>query len=170
MILMTGGHTVYIETTQGRAEEKQMNTMLRWSPARQFHFHQTADDLFERFVGSAPVEPARPASWLPAAEGRIEDDTYVLRLALPGIDPKDVAVSLMDNVLTIKGERKDDPDTAGKDYFVHEVVYGSFQRDFTLPEGVDAAQVKAQSANGMLEVRVPAPRASAPRMIEVTAA
>ena len=147
-----------------------MNTMLRWSPTRQFHFHQTDENLFERFVGRATDEAAQRSSWLPAAEGRIEDGTYVIQLALPGVDPKDVGVSLMDNVLTLKGERKADHDTTGKDYFVREVAYGTFQRDFTLPEGVDAAHVEAKYANGMLEVRIPAPRAAGPRMIEVKAA
>jgi HSP20 family protein len=148
-----------------------MNTMLRWSPTRQFHFHQAADNLLERFIGGAAADEAvQRSSWLPAAEGRIEDGTYVIQLALPGVDPKDVGVSLMDNVLTIKGERKADHDTAGKDYFVREVAYGAFQRDFALPEGVDTAQVEAKYANGMLEVRVPAPRAATPRMIEVKAA
>src|SRR5947199_8802516 len=60
----------------------------------------------------------------------------------------------MDNVLTVKGERKADHDTAGKAYFVREVAYGAFERNFTLPEGVDAAQVEAKYARGMLEVRV----------------
>ena len=100
---------------------------------------------------------------------RMENGTYVIQLALPGVDPKDVEVSWMDNVLTVKGERKADQDTTGKDYFVREVAYGAFQRSFELPEGVDAAEVKAKHANGMLEVRVPAPRAAKPRMIEVTA-
>jgi HSP20 family protein len=146
-----------------------MNTMLRWSPTRQFHFHHDVDDLSERFFGGATDEAALQ-SWLPAAEGRMEDGTYVIQLALPGVDPKDVKVSLMDNVLTVKGERKADHDTAGKDYFVREVAYGAFQRDFALPEGVDATQVEAKYANGMLEMRVPAPRAATPRMIEVKAA
>jgi HSP20 family protein len=79
-------------------------------------------------------------------------------------------VSLMDNSLTIKGERKANHESAGKDYFVHEVMYGAFERSVMLPEGVDAAQVEAKYANGMLEVRVPAPRAATPRMIEVKAA
>jgi HSP20 family protein len=147
-----------------------MNTMLRWSPTRQFHFHHDVDDLFERFSGGDMNETAQRQSWLPAAEGRIEDGTYVIQFALPGVDPKDVEVSLMDNVLTVKGERKADHDTVGKDYFVREVAYGAFQRDFALPEGVDAAHVKAKYANGMLEVRVPAPHAATPRMIEVKAA
>jgi len=148
-----------------------MNTMLRWSPARKFHFHHDVDDLFLRVFDGATDEAAqRAASWLPAAEGRIEDGTYVIQLALPGVDPKNVAVSLMDNVLTVKGERQADPDTAGRDYFVREVAYGAFQRSFALPEGVDDAHVEAKSVNGMLEVRVPAPRAATPRTIEVKAA
>jgi len=79
-------------------------------------------------------------------------------------------MSVMDNFLTVKGERKANHDSAGKDYFVCEVAYGAFERSVTLPEGVDAAQVEATYANGRLEVRVPAPRAAVPRMIEVKAA
>ncbi len=142
-----------------------MNSMLRWSPTRQFHLHHEVDPLFERFLDGA----AQRSSWVPAAEGRIEDGTYVIQLALPGVDPKDVQVSLMDNVLTVKGERKADHDT-GKDYFVREVAYGAFQRNFTLPEGVDAAQVEAKYTQGMLELRVPAPQVATPRTIEVKAA
>ena len=147
-----------------------MNTMLRWSPTRQFHFHQDAEDVFEGFFGGATDEADQRPSWRPAAEGRIEDGTYVIQLALPGMDPKDVEVSLMDNVLTVKGERKADHDTAGKDYFIREVAYGAFQRNFALPEAVDAGQVEAKYAKGMLEVRVPAPHAATPRAIEVKAA
>ena len=148
-----------------------MNTMLRWSPTRKFHFHHDVDDLFLRLFDGVTDEPVqRPALWLPAAEGRIEDGTYVIQLALPGVDPQDVKVSLMDNVLTVKGERKADHDTVGKDYFVREVAYGAFERNFALPEGVNAAQVEAKYARGMLEVRVPAPQAATPRTIEVKAA
>ena len=86
------------------------------------------------------------------------------------MDPKEVALSGMDNVLTVKGERKANHDPTGKDYFVREVAYGAFQRRFELPEGVDAAEVKAKHANGMLEVRVPAPQATTRRIIEVKAA
>jgi HSP20 family protein len=144
--------------------------MIRWSPKLHFHHHHV-NDLFPEFFDPAMDEATqRAASWLPAAEGRLEDGTYIIQLALPGMDPKEVQVSLMDNVLTVKGERKADHDTTGKDYFVREVAYGAFQRSFALPEGVDVAQVEAKYANGMLEVRVPSPRAATPRTIEVKAA
>ena len=147
-----------------------MTTMIRWSP--RLHFHHHVEDLFPALFDHHTLdEPAeRAASWLPAAEGRVEDGNYVIRLALPGVDPKEVGVSLMDNVLTVKGERKADHDTTGKDYFVREVAYGSFQRSFALPEGIDGARVEAKYANGVLEVRVPSPRAATPRTIEVKAA
>ena len=108
------GNEVRAEDTGTRTThdpmESTMNTMLRWSPTRKFHFHHDVDDLFLRFFDGVTDETVqRPASWLPAAEGRIEDGTYVIQLALPGVDPKDVAVSLMDNVLTVKGERKRRP-------------------------------------------------------------
>jgi HSP20 family protein len=155
-------------------EESAMTTMTRWSPyvpKLHFHHHHDVDGMFQRMFDGAPDEAAQtPALWLPAAEGRLENDTYIIQLALPGVDPKDVEVSLMDNILTVKGERKADPDSAGKDYFVREVAYGAFQRSFALPEGVDASQVEAKDVNGMLEVRVPAPRATTPRTIEVKAA
>jgi HSP20 family protein len=148
-----------------------MTTMLRWSPTRQFHFHHDADNLLGRFFSGATDEAVQRAEpRLPATEGRIENGTYVIQLALSGVDPKDVEVSLMDNVLTVKGERKADHDTSGKDYFVREVAYGAFQRSVALPEGVDAAQAEAKYANGMLEVKIPTPRAETPRTIEVKAA
>jgi len=146
--------------------------MTHWFPfTPKLHFHHHVDDLFPRFFDPAMDEPAqRAASWLPAAEGRIEDGTYVIQLALPGVYPKEVDVSMMDNILTVKGERKADHDTTGKDYFVREVAYGPFQRSFALPEGVDVAQVEAKYANGVLEMRVPAPRVATPRTIEVKSA
>jgi len=153
-------------------EERAMTTMMHWSPAQRFHLHHHhVEDLFPRFFNGAADEAAQPAaSWLPAAEGRLDDGTYVIQFALPGVDPKEVEVSVMENVLTVRGDRKANHDSTGKDYFVRELTYGAFQRSVNLPEGVDAAQVEASYANGMLEVRIPAPRAAMPRMIEVKAA
>ena len=150
-----------------------MTTMMHWSPVTpKFHLHHYhVEDLFPRYFDGTTDEATQPAaSWFPAVEGRLEDGTYVIQFALPGVDPKEVEVSLMDNVLTVKGERKTNHDSTGKDYFVREIAYGAFQRSVTLPEGVDAAEVEAKYANGMLEVSVLAPRPAVPRMIEVKAA
>ena len=108
--------------------------------------------MFPRFFAGATPEAAPPDPfWSPAVDGRIEDGLFVIQLALPGVDPKDVTVSLMDHVLTLTGERKADPDPTGQAYFVREVASGAFQRSFELPEGVDAAHVEATHAHGLLE-------------------
>jgi HSP20 family protein len=151
-----------------------MTTMIRWSPFTpnfHLHHHHDVDDGFRRFFDGTTDQAAQAApSWLPAVEGRTENGTYVIQFALPGVDPKGIEVSWMDNVLTVKGERKADHDTTDKDYFAREVAYGTFQRSVHLPEGIDVAQVEAKCVNGVLEVRVPAPRAAMPRTIEVRAA
>jgi len=154
-----------------------MSTMIRWSPSasqlhHHHHHHRDLDDWFRRFFDGGSAEPAAQEgrSWNPAVEGWVENGTYVIQFALPGVDPKEIEVSWMGNVLTVKGERKADQAATGKDYFVREVEYGAFQRSFDLPEGVDAAQVEAKHTNGVLEVRVPAPRAATSRTIEVKAA
>ncbi len=87
-------------------EDRAMTTMMHWSPfTSKFHLHHHhLEDLFPRFVADAADEAAPPAaSWLPAAEGRLEDGTYIIQFALPGVDPKAVEVSVMDNFLTVKG-------------------------------------------------------------------
>jgi HSP20 family protein len=88
-------------------------------------------------------------------------------MALPGVDPKDVEVSVMDGVLTIKGERKDTTDQKETGYFMREVVYGAFERSLTLPEGVDPDRIRARYTNGMLELSMPAPASVAPRKVEI---
>ena len=74
---------------------------------------------------------------------------------LPGLDDKDVEVTLSDGVLTIKGEKKSERKEGGKGFHLSERSYGSFQRSIVLPEGVDADKVSAEFTNGVLTVKVP---------------
>lgn len=85
-------------------------------------------------------------------EDFVEGDTYVLRAEMPGIDPdKDVTVSVEDDTLTIRGERREEE----KDKHHREFHYGSFTRSVTLPRGVKAEEITASYTDGVLEVRVP---------------
>jgi HSP20 family molecular chaperone IbpA len=85
-------------------------------------------------------------------EDFVEGDTYVLRAEMPGIDPdKDVTVSVEDDTLTIRGERREEE----KDKHHREFHYGSFTRSVTLPKGVKAEEITASYTDGVLEVRVP---------------
>lgn len=85
-------------------------------------------------------------------EDFVEEGSYVLRAEMPGIDPdKDVTVSVDNDVLTIKGERREEE----KEKSRHEFHYGSFTRSITLPKGVNADEITATYKDGVLEVRVP---------------
>ena len=136
-----------------------------------FQLRRDIDDLFGRFFGQMSGESGQPPAewptWTPAVEGREEDGQWVIRVALPGVDPKDVEVALVQSQLTIKGQRKQAGETQQDNYFARELTYGAFERSFTMPEGVDPAKINARYTNGILEVRVPKPVAEAPRKVAI---
>jgi HSP20 family protein len=138
--------------------------LTRWSPLA---LHREVDDMFNRFFGDA-WRPSRLRGGDPdVVAGDGENGTFCIRVALPGVDPKDVDVSMTDQALTIKGSRKAAHEGQEGDYFRREFAYGSFERSFPIPEGVDAGQVSAKYANGMLEIRMPAPQLAEPKRIEI---
>jgi HSP20 family protein len=100
------------------------------------------------------LDPRASEDWLPRVESfSTKDGEVVVRFDLPGVDAKDVEVSLEDDTLTVRGERKDEHD--GQTY--REVRYGRFERTLTVPQGIDPEKVRATHSNGVLEIRLPAP-------------
>jgi HSP20 family protein len=92
-----------------------------------------------------------------------KNNEYVVRLDLPGVDPKDVAVQAEGNLLSITGERK--AEESGPEY--RETFYGKFERSLALPQGVEADKIAARYENGVLEIHVPLPAQLAGRKIPV---
>jgi len=89
---------------------------------------------------------------------------------LPGLEDKDVEVNVADNVLTIRGEKKADRDEKNKNYQIVERSYGAFARTIELPDGVDAAAIKASIAKGVLKVTVPKPVPAKSTKVEIKSA
>ncbi len=83
------------------------------------------------------------------------EDAIEISAELPGIDEKDVDLSLSDGILTIKGEKKTESEEKKKDYYCRERQFGSFVRAFRVPDSVDEAKIKASFDNGVLEVSLP---------------
>lgn len=148
-----------------------MLRLTTWQPLTpMFQLRRDIDDLFGRFVGQMAPEGSAAASgpvWTPAVEGAFEDGAYLIRVALPGVETKDVEVSVADDTLTIKGQRKREKELRREHYFATELAYGAFERSFTLPEGIDTGKVTAKWTNGILEIRVPAPVEVAPRKVSI---
>jgi len=153
-----------------------MKSLIRWDPFRMREWDPFSDlrsmrfdmdRLFNRFLGEAPGE--RTALWMPSIESYTKDGKLVVKAELPGVDPKDLDVSITERELVIKGERKSEKDTKEENYAYREIVYGSFERRFTLPEGVKTDELKAKFVNGILEVTMPAPAITKARKIEIEA-
>jgi HSP20 family protein len=131
------------------------------------------DDLFARFFGDWERETAPwwriSEGFAPPLECAVEDNQCVVKADLPGIDPKDLEISVLGNQLTIKGERKARQEQKERDYWQREVRYGAFERTITLPEGVKADEVKASYRDGVLEITMPCPPTMRAKKIPIEA-
>jgi HSP20 family protein len=99
-----------------------------------------------------------PAQWSPRVEVRERNGQFQIRADLPGLSKDDVQVELNDQLLTIRGERKQEKEERREGYFYNECSYGSFYRAIPLPEGVDTSKATAEFHNGVLEIAMPAPQ------------
>jgi len=99
----------------------------------------------------------RRDAWMiaPAMDLVEKEKEYEITAELPGIDEKNVEIKLANGTLTIKGEKKEEKEEKQKDYHLSERRYGSFQRSFPLPEGIDTDKVEATFAKGVLTVKLP---------------
>jgi len=91
-----------------------------------------------------------------------KNGTVTITAELPGLEEKDVEVTVVDNVLTLKGEKKAEREEKGENRYLIERSYGSFQRSLELPEGVKPEDIKASMTKGVLTVTLPKPRAAKP--------
>ena len=108
----------------------------------------------------------------PAVEVTEDAKAYTITVEVPGLEQKDVEISLSGDFLTFKGEKRDEKEEKGKDLNVSERAYGSFERSFTLPDGVDHGKVAAELSKGVLKITLPkVAKAQMPeKKIEVKAA
>jgi HSP20 family protein len=106
-------------------------------------------------------------SWLPTVESFERDGHYVIRADVPGVDSKGVEVTVLNDALTLKGERKRTNEVKEKDYHYSETAYGRFESRLTLPKGVEADKIAAKFENGVLEISVPLPASAPGRKIPI---
>jgi HSP20 family protein len=126
--------------------------------------------LFEPLLGATRGLLGRGAEavFVPDVELTERDDTYVLRVDLPGIRERDVNVNVDDdNVLTITGERRREEGKRERGYEYTEREYGSFTRSVQLPRGADVSKIEADFRNGVLEVHVPKGESMRARQIPI---
>ena len=143
-------------------------------------FRTEMDRLFDRFSGSWGIpslgrmlEAANAVNLpTPAVDVSEDDAGYKVTAELPGMNEKEIEVVLSGDTLTIKGEKRQEKEQKEKNFYLSERSYGSFQRSFYVPEGVDRDKVAADFAKGVLTVTMPktAKAVEQQKKIEVKAA
>jgi len=128
------------------------------------------DRLFDRFVEPMSVEMPMLSEWEPTVDISEDKDTVTVKAELPGVEQKDIAVSLQDGVLTIKGDKQAEKEEKGKHYHRVERSYGSFFRAVRLPTAVEAGKVSAAFKDGVVTITLPKAPEAKGTMIPVKAA
>ncbi len=144
-----------------------MLALRRWDPFKELStIHREMDEFFKRTLESLTPGLFK-GEWFPAVESYMKKNSLVVKVDLPGIDPKDLDISIVGNQLVIKGERKAVEEEKEGDYILKETAYGAFERCLTLPEGIDTEKVHASYKNGVLEITMPAKKEALPRKVTV---
>ncbi len=124
------------------------------------------DRLFDRFF--EPIEEVEPVGgWTPRIDLKETKDAFVVTAEVPGVNPKDVEVSLQERTLTIKGEKKQEKEEKGETWHRVERAWGAFARAMTLPAAVDAEKVTATFKDGVLTVSLPKTAAAKGKAIPI---
>ena len=143
--------------------------LMTWNPFRDMS--RSERDLEEMF--GRPLRwpwGAGERGWAPAVDMIDGKDEIVLRADLPGVEEKDIEVTVQDGSLTIRGERKEEQEEKKDNYYFSERSYGAFTRTLTLPAGVERDKVKATFTKGVLEVHLPKAKEATGTKVEVKAA
>jgi len=132
--------------------------ITRWDPFRDLGILQ---ERMNRVFEDAAVrgwkndEPSATTSWSPAVDIYETDSEIMVQAELPGIDRKDIALQLENNVLTLKGDRRFEKETNQENYHRIERSYGGFSRAFTIPTIVDEDKIRADYRDGILKIALP---------------
>jgi len=145
--------------------------VVKWNPFRELEEMQNRlNRVFNVPQGEKAEEPFLFADWAPAVDIQETNDEYLVKADLPDVKKEDIKIELVNGVLTIEGERKQEKEEKGKKLHRVERQYGQFLRRFTLPEEIDAAKIAAEFKDGVLNVKLPKSPNSKPKKIDIKVA
>jgi HSP20 family protein len=144
-----------------------MASLIRWSPMRDLmKLSWNLDQFFRDFMEPTEISEEGYCASLPVESFR-NNGNFVVKVDLPGIDPKDVHLTADQGCLTIEGQRKRAEEISESSLIRDELCYGSFRRSLALPEGVKTEEIKAKYHDGILEITAPVEEHYLPKRMEV---
>jgi HSP20 family protein len=144
-------------------------SIARWDPFEEMGVLRRAMDrvIADMLGGSWRRRDLELQQWEPAVEMYETNDDVVVRAEVPNIDPKDLEISVVGDVLAIKGSTKREEEKKERSYYLRELRYGAFARMLPLPVEVRGEDAKATYKDGVLEIRIPKSERVRPRRVEV---
>ncbi len=140
--------------------------LVRFDPFRDaVSFQNRMNRFFEPFLRTSTEDYG---SWLPAVDIREDGEAIRLQAEIPGLKQEDIEIHIENNILTLKGERKQENEVMEQDYHRVERSYGSFSRSFSLPTSVNSEKIQAVYKDGILDITLPKSESSKSRKIKVT--
>ena len=146
--------------------------LTEWRPFREVsRLHREMDRLWDDYFGSGRrgLQPLQ-TEFAPAVDVKETADQVVVKAEVPGMEAKDINISVTGDVLTIKGEKKSEREEKEENYHLVERSYGSFCRSLTLPAAVDLDKIEAKYDKGVLTVTCPKKEEVKPKPIEIKTA
>jgi|SRR5579863_3760744 len=131
-------------------------------------FRRDLDEMFDRWTRG--LNWGGTTTFTPSIECYVDGDTLHVRADLPGVDPKDVEITVSNAMLTIRGRREQRDEQKEQDWFHREMTYGSFERKFELPAGTKTDDIKASYRNGLLELTLPMPAGTTEHKVPIEVA
>ena len=130
--------------------------LMPWKPfGEPSSIRKEMDNLWNRFLGDTPFARRFREEWSPSVDISETKDSFVVKAELPGLEAKDVNVSISGDLLTIKGEKQREEEEKDEHHYCAERYYGSFQRVFQLPTSVQGEKIEAIFDKGVLRITLP---------------
>jgi HSP20 family protein len=144
---------------------------MAWQPFRAMEqMDKEFEDIFSRGMWPTWIgDGGKAEEFMPKMDIFEKDDKYVVKAEMPGIKPEDVDISIIGDLLTLKGEKKEESETKEEEYYRREMSYGSFVRSIRLPSSVNVDKVSASCEDGILEITLPKVGIVEPKKITMTA-
>jgi HSP20 family protein len=144
--------------------------LVRWSPIRsgftpQHELSRLMDDILGR-----RFDVDGPTAWQPVVDIEETSEAYLVRAELPGMRLEDIKITVAENALSIRGEKRREEEKKGTTYHRVERVYGSFERSFSLGHAVAADKIEATYRDGVLDVSIPKAEEAKAREIQIKVA
>lgn len=141
--------------------------LIKWSPTVS-SLQDEMNRVFDRFFRGWDLSELgiETGAWVPVDLSETADKVIV-KVEVPGVDPKEINISIQNNTLLIKGEKREEKEEKGKTFYRIERRYGSFSRSIDLPSSVDTNKITAEYKNGVLEISIQKKEEVKPKQISV---